>query len=142
ATALGFIAAGFTGGYLALLGCLLVAGLGSGVQHPLSSTLVSNVYDAGGRRTALGTYNFSGDLGKGAVPASVAFGVPCLRAGGAAPSEATRLSASWRRRSCSSLSPISASATRRSRWTRPTASRARSGASAMCAASRPCPLSK
>src|SRR5215467_11374721 len=54
ATALGFIAAGFTGGYVALLACLLVAGLGSGVQHPLSSTLVSNAYDGGGRRTALG----------------------------------------------------------------------------------------
>ena len=78
ATALGFIAAGFTGGYLALLGCLLVAGLGSGVQHPLSSTLVSNAYDDGGRRTALGTYNFSGDLGKVAVPAAVAFAVPWL----------------------------------------------------------------
>jgi MFS family permease len=78
ATALGFIAAGFTGGYLALLACLLVAGLGSGVQHPLSSTLVSNAYDGGGRRTALGTYNFSGDLGKVAVPAAVAFAVPWL----------------------------------------------------------------
>jgi len=78
ATALGFIASGFTGGYLALLACLLVAGLGSGVQHPLSSTLVSNAYDGGGRRTALGTYNFSGDLGKVAVPAAVAFAVPWL----------------------------------------------------------------
>jgi len=78
ATGLGFIAAGFTGGYLALLACLLVAGLGSGVQHPLSSTLVSNAYDGGGRRTALGTYNFSGDLGKVAVPAAVAFAVPWL----------------------------------------------------------------
>ncbi len=78
ATALGFVAAGFTGGYLALLGCLLVAGLGSGVQHPLSSTLVSNAYEDGGRRTALGTYNFSGDLGKVAVPAAVAFAVPWL----------------------------------------------------------------
>jgi MFS family permease len=78
ATALGFIAAGFAGGYLALLGCLLAAGLGSGVQHPLSSTLVSNVYEDGRRRTALGTYNFSGDLGKVAVPAAVAFAVPWL----------------------------------------------------------------
>ena len=78
ATALGFIAAGFTGSYLAFLGCLLVAGLGSGVQHPLSSTLVSNAYEGGGRRTALGTYNFSGDLGKVAVPAAVAFAVPWL----------------------------------------------------------------
>ena len=78
ATALGFIAAGFAGGYLALLGFLFAAGLGSGVQHPLSSTLVSNAYDDGGRRTALGTYNFSGDLGKVAVPAAVAFAVPWL----------------------------------------------------------------
>ena len=78
ATALGFIGAGFAGGYLALLGCLLAAGLGSGVQHPLSSTLVSNAYDDGGRRMALGTYNFAGDLGKVAVPAAVAFAVPWL----------------------------------------------------------------
>ena len=78
ATALGFIAAGFAGDYLALLGCLLAAGLGSGVQHPLTSTLESNAYDDGGRRTALGTYNFSGDLGKVAVPAAVAFAVPWL----------------------------------------------------------------
>jgi predicted MFS family arabinose efflux permease len=40
--------------------------------------LVSNAYDDGGRRTALGTYNFSGDLGKVAVPAAVAFAVPWL----------------------------------------------------------------
>ncbi|HUO65876.1 MAG TPA: MFS transporter [Terriglobales bacterium] len=78
ATALGFIAAGFAGGYIALLGCLLAAGLGSGVQHPLSSTLVSNAYEDGRRRVALGTYNFSGDLGKVAVPAAVAFAVPWL----------------------------------------------------------------
>lgn len=78
ATALGFIAAGFAGSYIALLGCLLAAGLGSSVQHPLSSTLVSNTYEDGRRRVALGTYNFSGDLGKVAVPAAVAFAVPWL----------------------------------------------------------------
>jgi MFS family permease len=78
ATALGFIAAGFAGSYAALLGCLLAAGLGSGVQHPLSSTLVSNAYEDGRRRVALGTYNFSGDLGKVVVPAAVAFAVPWL----------------------------------------------------------------
>jgi len=78
ATALGFIAAGFAGGYVTLLTCLLAAGLGSGVQHPLSSTLVSNAYEDGRRRVALGTYNFSGDLGKVAVPAAVAFAVPWL----------------------------------------------------------------
>src|SRR2546430_41085 len=43
------------------------------VQHPLSSSLVSKAYETGARRAALGTYNFSGDLGKVAVPAAVAF---------------------------------------------------------------------
>ena len=78
ATALGFVSAGLAGGYMALLGCLLAAGLGSGVQHPLSSSLVSKAYEDGRRRVALGTYNFSGDLGKVVVPAAVAFAVPWL----------------------------------------------------------------
>ena len=77
-TALGFLAAGLTGGFLALLVCLAVGGLGSGCQHPLSSSLVSKAYETGPRRTALGTYNFSGDLGKVAVPASVALALPWL----------------------------------------------------------------
>src|SRR5213594_1277576 len=72
-TAGGFIVAGLAGGFLSLLLVLLVAGLGSGVQHPLSSSLVSKAYETGPRRTALGTYNFSGDLGKVVVPAAVAF---------------------------------------------------------------------
>jgi MFS family permease len=73
-TACGFIAAGaWAGGFASLLLLLLVAGLGSGVQHPLSSSIVSKAYETGARRTALGTYNFSGDLGKVAVPAVVAF---------------------------------------------------------------------
>ncbi|HUG35468.1 MAG TPA: MFS transporter [Candidatus Limnocylindrales bacterium] len=73
-TALGFLAAGLTGGFGALLACLLVAGLGSSVQHPLSSSIVSKAYESGPRRMALGTYNFSGDLGKMVVPATVALG--------------------------------------------------------------------
>jgi MFS family permease len=72
-TACGFIAAGTVGGFVSLLAVLLIAGLGSGVQHPLSSSLVSKAYETGPRRAALGTYNFSGDLGKVAVPAAVAF---------------------------------------------------------------------
>jgi len=71
-TACGFIVAGTVGGFLSLLTVLLIAGLGSGVQHPLSSSLVSKAYETGPRRAALGTYNFSGDLGKVAVPAAVA----------------------------------------------------------------------
>jgi MFS family permease len=77
-TALGFLAAGLTGGFLALIACLAVAGLGSGCQHPLSSSLVSKAYESGPRRTALGTYNFSGDLGKVAIPAAVALALPWI----------------------------------------------------------------
>lgn len=85
-TALGFFFTGWTGGFVSLLALLLVSGLGSGVQHPLSSTLVSKAYETGARRTALGTYNFSGDLGKVAVPAVVglAAGLAGWRAASAA----------------------------------------------------------
>jgi MFS family permease len=71
-TACGFIAAGTTGGFVALLALMVLAGLGSGVQHPLSSSLVSRAFETGPRRAALGTYNFAGDLGKVVVPAVVA----------------------------------------------------------------------
>src|SRR5438309_8071480 len=77
-TACGFIVAGATGGFLSLLTVLLIAGLGSGVQHPLSSSIVAKAYEAGPRRAALGTYNFSGDLGKVAVPLVVAFGASAV----------------------------------------------------------------
>jgi FSR family fosmidomycin resistance protein-like MFS transporter len=77
-TALAFIFAGWAGSFVALLACLLVGGLGSGVQHPLSSSLVSSAYETGPRRMALGTYNFSGDLGKAVVPALVALSLPWL----------------------------------------------------------------
>ena len=71
-TAAGFVLAGAAGGFVSLLAVLLASGLGSGVQHPLGSSIVSQAYESGRRRTALGTYNFSGDLGKVAVPAGVA----------------------------------------------------------------------
>ncbi len=63
-TATGFVLAGSAGGFAGLLFILVLSGAGSGVQHPLSSSLVSKAYESGPRRAALGTYNFSGDLGK------------------------------------------------------------------------------
>jgi FSR family fosmidomycin resistance protein-like MFS transporter len=48
--------------------CLLI-GIGASLQHPLSSSLVSRAYEAYSRRTAMGTYNFAGDVGKVAFPA-------------------------------------------------------------------------
>jgi len=84
-TAVGFIAAGWAGGFVPLLILLLAAGLGSSVQHPLSSSLVSKAYETGNRRTALGTYNFSGDVGKAGVAAAIGLlaGVIGWRAAGA-----------------------------------------------------------
>ena len=56
------------------LGCLLViGGLGESVQHPLSSTLISSAYlDRELRRTALGIFNMSGDIGKLLFPGAAA----------------------------------------------------------------------
>jgi MFS family permease len=50
----------------------LVGGLGAAVQHPLAASMVSKAYNANGRRMALGTYNFSGDIGKFLFPALAA----------------------------------------------------------------------
>jgi MFS family permease len=47
----------------------LVSGKGTAAgQHGLSSSVLSRVFEAGGRRTAMGTYNFSGDMGKVCFP--------------------------------------------------------------------------
>ena len=56
-----------------VLSCLLVAGgLGSSVQHPLSSSLISNAYtDKEDRRAALSIFNVAGDVGKLLLPAAV-----------------------------------------------------------------------
>jgi MFS family permease len=71
--ALGYVALSTSAsGMLPLVALLFVSGLGSGVQHPLSSSLVAHAYETGPRRAALGTYNFAGDIGKIAVPAAVA----------------------------------------------------------------------
>jgi MFS transporter, FSR family, fosmidomycin resistance protein len=67
---LGYCFAGLSHGIGLLVGALFVAGLGASTQHPLGSSLVARAF--AGRRSlkALGTYNFSGDLGKMTVPAA------------------------------------------------------------------------
>ncbi len=87
-----FIALGNSAGFTAILLTLFFAGFGSAFQHPLCSTVISHVYPEEGRRAALGTYNFSGDVGKfalgGAVSllfiAGVAWQVPVMAFGGLA----------------------------------------------------------
>jgi MFS transporter, FSR family, fosmidomycin resistance protein len=61
---LAFIALGQSVGFAAILLALFCAGFGSAFQHPLCSTLISHAYPGDGRRAALGTYNFFGDVGK------------------------------------------------------------------------------
>ena len=56
---------------------LIVAGIGSSVQHPRASLLVMQSY-RDEARGPLGTYNFTGDLGKSVFPAVVALLLPIL----------------------------------------------------------------
>jgi len=65
-----FILAALLSGFPALLAMLFLAGLGQAVQHPLCSSILSSTTREGGRRVALGTYNFAGDLGKFAITGS------------------------------------------------------------------------
>jgi MFS family permease len=55
-------------GFITLLAALFIGGLGASVQHPVASNLVASAFGARAR-TAIGNYNFAGDLGKMAIPA-------------------------------------------------------------------------
>lgn len=66
--AAGYALAGFTGSLLGLCAALAISGAGSSTQHPIASAAVSRAYGASARGP-LGTYNFTGDLGKAAIPA-------------------------------------------------------------------------
>jgi FSR family fosmidomycin resistance protein-like MFS transporter len=66
--ALGYALAGCSGGLLGLCAALALSGTGSSTQHPIASGAVSRAYGSAARGP-LGTYNFSGDLGKAALPA-------------------------------------------------------------------------
>ena len=67
--AAGFILAGWSAGFLGLALCLALAGAGASVQHPLGAALTSRAFEGAQLRAALGTYNFSGDIGKVLLPA-------------------------------------------------------------------------
>ena len=68
---------GLAGGFLLLsmattfpaiiLALILAKGTAAG-QHGLSSAVLSRVFEGPGRRAAMGTFNFSGDVGKVCVP--------------------------------------------------------------------------
>ncbi|MET0504117.1 MAG: hypothetical protein ABWZ85_02230, partial [Luteibacter sp.] len=75
--ALGFLVMALPLGFAGLCVGLVVAGIGSSIQHPRGSMLVTDTYGAASRRP-LGIYNFSGDLGKAALPALVAVLLPAI----------------------------------------------------------------
>src|SRR4029078_11212434 len=68
----GYLAAGASGGYPMLMVALVLAGLGASVQHPIAANLVAQAFPGRRSRTALASYNFSGDLGKMPFPARTA----------------------------------------------------------------------
>src|SRR5579863_3178073 len=67
----GYCLAGASTGFAMLLGALVIGGLGASTQHPIASALVARAFAGPRSLTALGTYNFSGDVGKMTVPASL-----------------------------------------------------------------------
>jgi FSR family fosmidomycin resistance protein-like MFS transporter len=67
---LGFCLAGFSGGVATLVAALFVGGLGASTQHPLASALIAQAFAGVRSLKALGTYNFSGDIGKMTLPAA------------------------------------------------------------------------
>jgi MFS transporter, FSR family, fosmidomycin resistance protein len=68
--ALGYMAAGMSGSLLGLCVALAISGSGSSTQHPIASGAVSRTFGRNAR-VPLSIYNFSGDLGKSALPAAI-----------------------------------------------------------------------
>ncbi len=68
---LGFCFAGASTGFVMLLGALAISGIGSSTQHPIASALVAQAFAGPRSLKALGTYNFTGDLGKMTLPATL-----------------------------------------------------------------------
>jgi MFS family permease len=64
----GYLLAGLSPGLPVLVLALILGGIGSSTQHPLASALVAQAFAGPRSLKALGTYNFTGDLGKMTVP--------------------------------------------------------------------------
>jgi MFS family permease len=70
---IGYLIAGTSSGFVLLATALVIGGLGSSTQHPIAANLVAHAFAGRRSRTALASYNFSGDLGKMALPAATAW---------------------------------------------------------------------
>jgi FSR family fosmidomycin resistance protein-like MFS transporter len=73
----GFLIMALPLGFAGLCVGLVVAGIGSSIQHPRGSMLVTDTYGEASRRP-LSIYNFAGDLGKAVLPALAAVLLPVL----------------------------------------------------------------
>jgi MFS family permease len=69
---LGYLFAGLSSGVAGLVVALFIGGLGASTQHPLASSLIAHAFAGTRSLKALGTYNFSGDIGKMIFPAAAA----------------------------------------------------------------------
>jgi MFS family permease len=69
--AAGFAVMAAMGSFWGLCVGLVLAGIGSSIQHPRASLLVTDTFGKASRGP-LGIYNFSGDLGKAAFPVVIA----------------------------------------------------------------------
>lgn len=67
-----YLLASASAGFVVLVAALFLGGLGASAQHPIASALVARAFEGKRAITALGTYNFAGDLGKMALPAMAA----------------------------------------------------------------------
>ena len=75
--AAGYLLMSLPFGFAGLCAGLVVAGIGSSIQHPRASLLVTASYGKASRGP-LGIYNFAGDLGKAIFPAVVALLLPVV----------------------------------------------------------------
>ena len=66
---IGYGLAGATGSFVGVVIGLLLAGAGGSTQHAIASSLVASAHPGPRSRAALGTYNFTGDVGKVVLPA-------------------------------------------------------------------------
>jgi FSR family fosmidomycin resistance protein-like MFS transporter len=71
----GYLVVALPLGFVGLCVGLVLAGIGSSVQHPRASILVTTSYGKA-VRGPLSIYNFAGDLGKATFPAAVALMLP------------------------------------------------------------------
>jgi FSR family fosmidomycin resistance protein-like MFS transporter len=67
----GYCLAGTSSGFAMLLVALFIGGVGASTQHPIASALVARAFAGPRSLKALGTYNFSGDIGKMTLPATL-----------------------------------------------------------------------